>query len=176
MHFLKDKAFVIRRINFGDSDRYITLFSKNHGKVEVMAKGVRKINSRRSAAVELLNLIEFQSVKTAKNFVLTEVKLIDPFDQLKKELKYIKEVFLMCELIDSIMPYGVKHPDIFDLMNRALCKIVDEERTMVYFQAKLLSALGFWDHRVSFRNEDHVNRYIEQILERKLKTRNIFEI
>lgn len=175
MQYLKDKGFIIRRINFGDSDRYITLFTKNHGKIEVVAKGVRKITSRRSASVELLNLVNFQTIKTSKNLILTEVELISSFDHLKKELRYIKEVFLMCELIDAIMPFGVNHPDVFDLMIRALSKITDEKRTMSYFQAKLLSMLGFWDIKSSFRNEDHVRQYMEQVIERKLKTRNIFE-
>ena len=94
MHFLKDHGFILRRINFGDSDRYITIFTKNHGKIEVVAKGVRKITSRRAAACELLNLVEFQSVRTAKNFILTEVRLIDSFEHLKRELSHIKKVFL----------------------------------------------------------------------------------
>ncbi len=94
MQYLKDKGFVLRRVNFGDSDRYITLFSENHGKVELVAKGVRKITPRRAAACELLNLVEFQSVRTAKNFILTEVRLIDSFEHLKRELSHIKKVFL----------------------------------------------------------------------------------
>lgn len=174
MKFLRDRGFVLRRINFGDSDRYITIFSKNNGKLEVVAKGVRKITSRRGASLELLNLIEFQTVKSSKNYILAEVQLVDSFNQLKKELKYIREVFLMCELIDAIMPYGVKHIDVFDLMNRALSRVLDDEKTMVYFQVRLLSMLGFWDGKNSFRNEDHVRSYMEQILERKLKTRHIF--
>ncbi len=176
MRFLRDKAFVIRRINFGESDRYIILFSKNHGKIEVVARGVRKINSRRGASIELLNLIEFQAVKGARNHVLTEVALINQFNELKKELKHIEKVFLMCELIDATMPIGQKHPDIFELMNKALARALEDERTMVYFQAKLLTLLGFWDGKSSFRDEDHVRERIEYVIERKLKTRNIFGV
>ena len=80
----------------------------------------------------------------------------------------------MCELIDAIMPLGAKHKDIFDLMNRALYKMFADDRTMIYFQVRLLSMLGFWDAKNSFKNEDHVRYYMEQILERKLKTRSIF--
>lgn len=174
MHYLKDRGFVLRRINFGDSDRYITLFSENHGKVEIVAKGVRKITSRRAAACELLNLIEFQSVRTSKNFILTEVRLIDSFEHLKRELFHIKKVFLMCELLDAVMPAGVRHPDVFNLIERASRKMNESEKNMAYFQAKLLSLLGFWDKHASFKNETHVESYIEQIIERRLKTHNMF--
>jgi len=91
MRYLKDQGFVIRRINFGDSHRFITLFTKNNGKVEVVAKGVRKITSKRASSVELLNLIEFQSVHTSKNFILTEVKLLDSFENLKQDLKNMEK-------------------------------------------------------------------------------------
>lgn len=173
MQFLKDHGFILKRINFGDSDRYITIFTKNHGKIEVVAKGVRKITSRRASSVELLNLIEFHAVRPHKNYVLTEVKLIDSFDELKRDLKNIEKAFTMCELISAIMPFHQKHVEVFSLIERALSQM-QNEKTLIYFQAKLLSILGYWDHKFAFRNEDHVDRYIEQILERKLRTKNIF--
>ncbi|HVZ67349.1 MAG TPA: DNA repair protein RecO [Patescibacteria group bacterium] len=175
MQYLKDQGFVIKRVNFGDSDRYLTLFTKNNGRVEVLAKGVRKITSRRSGSIELLNLINFQSVKSSKNFILTEVSLLDSFNSLKYDLKNIQKVFLMCELIEAIMPHGEPHPDVFDLMERAL-KVAEEEKTLAYFQAKLLSILGFWDGKTAFRDELHVQNVIEQTIERKLKTRVVFKI
>lgn len=175
MRFLKDRGFILKRINFGDSDRYITIFTKNHGKIEVVAKGVRKITSRRVSSVELLNLIEFQSVRSRKTYVLTEVKLIDSFEELKKEIGHIKKVFLMCELIDAVLPLGVGHPDIFDLIERASRKMADNEKNILYFQAKLLTMLGFWDQQFAFKNEDHLDQYTEQIIERKLKSRHLFD-
>ncbi len=174
MQYLKDQGFIIRRVNFGDSDRFLTLFTQNHGKIEVVAKGVRKITSRRGGAIELLNLIEFQTVKSAKNRILTEVQLISSNDHLKKELKHIEKVFLMCELVDAFMPEGTAHADVFDLMVRALAHVTTDEKTLTYFQARLLSILGFWDHQVSFKNAEHVTNMVEQVMERKLKTNGIF--
>ena len=174
MHYLKDRAFVLRRVNFGDSDRYITLFSKNNGKVEVVARGIRKITSRRASSVELLNLIEFQAIRTSKNFILTEVKLVDSFEHLKKELDHIKKVFLICELVDAVLPSGVIHRDVFELIERASNKVSDNEKNMSYFQAKLLALLGFWDGRSSFKNANHVASVFEQVIERKLRTNTVF--
>jgi len=170
MRFLKDRGFVLRRINFGDSDRYITLFSRHHGKIEVVAKGVRKITSRRASACEPLNLIEFQTVKTSRNYILTEVKLVDSYEHLKSELDAIKKVFLMCELIDAILPVGAPNSEVFDLIERAAEKMLENPKNMAYFQAKLLTLLGFWDSNISFKNDRHVESFVEQILERKLRT------
>ena len=175
MHFLKDRGFILKRVNFGDSDRYITIFTKNHGKIEVLARGVRKITSRRASSVELLNLIEFQSVRSHKNYVLTEVKLLNSFENLKEGLAQIKKAFLICELINAILPSNQKHPDVFILILNTLYSIPKEPRALPYFQAKLLTLLGFWDQKYAFKNESHLDQYTEQIIERKLKSRNIFD-
>lgn len=175
MQYLKDLGFVIKRKNIGESDRFVTIFSKNNGKIDVVAKGIRKITSRRGSYVELLNLIEFQAVRGLKNYVLTETKLADSFEELKNDLSNIAKVFKACELIDAIMPLGQKHTDVFELMTRALSQMRGE-RTLVLFQAKLLTLLGYWDKKMPFKNSEHVQQHIEQILERRLKTRGIFEV
>ena len=174
MRYIYDKAFVLRRVNFGDSDRYITLFSEEHGKIEVVAKGVRKITSRRAPSVELLNLIDFQAVRTSKNYILTETRLISSNEKLKRDLANIQKAFSMCELVDAVMPLGVRHSDVFVLMEKAVEHVSESNKNMAYFQAKLLTLLGFWDARTSFKNADHVANYVEQIIERKLKSASVF--
>ena len=173
MHYLHDKGYILRRVNFGDSDRYITIFTQNHGKIEVVAKGVRKITSRRSGSLECLNLVQFATVKTAKNYILTEVKLEKSYSHLKGDLENLEKVFTTCELIDALMPLHAAHPEIFSLTERALAQM-EGKNTLIYYQARLLSLLGYWDHKVPFRNPDHVRRQIEMVLERKLKAPQVF--
>ena len=105
MRYLNDIGFVVKRVNLGEADRFITLFTKNNGKIEVLAKGVRKINSRRSSHIELLNLINFNSVKTSKNYILTEVDLVSSFESRKQTLDQCETLFLLCELINALCPH-----------------------------------------------------------------------
>jgi len=178
MQYLNDKGFVLRRINFGESDRFITLFTENSGKVEVIAKGVRKITSRRASSVEPLNLIEFQAVKSSKNFILTEVKLLDSFEGLKYKLLDMQKVFLMCELVHTLSAYDQKHYEVFKLMHDTLCKIQEDESDeyLNSFQTELLFLLGFWDKKNDFRDEVQLTRFIENIIEKKIKTKSYFKI
>ena len=174
MQYLRDTAFILKRINFSDSDRFITLFTRNHGKVDVVAKGVRKITSRRAGSLELLNLVDFQAVRSSKNYILTEVKLISSHNHLKQDLEQIEKVFSMCEVIEAILPHGQRQADVFDLLTRAADKVGENTKNMAYFQAKLLTLLGFWDGKESFKNDDHVKSIIEQVIERKLKANSAF--
>ena len=51
------EALVLKHSNVGETDRLITLYTKNYGKVQAYAKGVRKINSRLAGYLEPLNRV-----------------------------------------------------------------------------------------------------------------------
>ncbi|RJQ26258.1 DNA repair protein RecO [Candidatus Parcubacteria bacterium] len=176
MKYLKDTGFVIKKVNLGDADRFVTILSKNHGKVEVLAKGVRKITSRRASALEPLNLIKFQAIERKKTPLLTEVELINPFSSSKNSLSNISLIFLVCELVDKLCPYGQKNESVFNLVGQTLNKISLQNisSTIFNFEKELITILGFWDANKDFRNQDDIQSYIESIIERKIKTTVMF--
>ena len=176
MDFLKDTAFVVRRINSGEKDRFITLFTKEHGKIEVFAKGVRALTSRRSPSLEPLNLIHFQAVRSHTNYVLTEVQLINSATILKENLENLKLAFLVCELIDKLTRSWQKHEDVFLLMEQVLtaCEGGVKHDLFREFQVQMLSALGFWDDRKAFIDDHDLAQYVDQIAERKIQSREFF--
>lgn len=173
MTYLNDTGFVVRRINLGEADRFVIIFTKNNGKVEVLAKGVRKITSRRSSHIELLNLIRFNSVKTSKNFILTEVDLIDSFDGKRDTLKECQIFFLVCELIDSLCPLGQVNYELFALIEDFIKKSDFSDEKLLEFETKILMALGYWNMDKKFKTEKEASNYIESIIEKKIKSRVI---
>lgn len=178
MRYLTDIGFVLKRTNFGESDRYITIFSKYHGKIEVVARGVRKITSRRASHVETINLIEFQSIRGKKNYILTEATVVSPYGELKKDLKCIEKVFLLCELINLLCPERVPHTEVFVLLENLLHRIEKNGLPSVNFlefQQDLLMLLGFWDGKKQFTDDIQMRYFIENIVERKLKSKAFFK-
>lgn len=176
MNFVKDTGFVIKRVNVGEADRYLTIFSKESGKIELLARGVRKISSRRSSHIELLNLIKFQAVKGPRNVVLTDTELINPFDNAKKDIDQVGRLFLMCELIDKLCPFGQQNITICKLLYAALRNSEKKNTELLAreFQIGLLTTLGYWDVDKNFQDQDDIQQFIESILERKLKTNLVF--
>ncbi len=173
MTYLSDFGFVLRRINLGEADRFVTLYTKDNGKVEVLAKGVRKINSRRSSHIEPLNLIRFHSVKTSKNFILTEIELINSYQDRKKDLKQCEVAFFVCELIDNLCPHGQVNQELFLLVSNFLKSGEHDEEALLEFETKVLISLGYWNNDRKFKTEDESRFFIESIIERKIKSRVI---
>lgn len=162
------EGIVIRRKNFGEADRILTLFTKTNGKVKILAKGVRRITSRRGPNIELFNQVEI-SVHHGKTFdLLTEAQVLNTFPQIKKKLDLIGLAFHICEIVDGLCPEHQSHPKVYDL----ILSVFNELNTgLVHsFEKNLLIELGYLP---KVHKELDTTLFIEKILERKLKTRRI---
>ena len=175
MRSYKTEGIVIKRRNFGESDRIITVFSKQYGKIQVKAVGVRKINSRRSPHIELLNQSLFTLYKGRNISLLTEVSSLENFAEIKENLTKVGFAYHICELIDGLCAENQEHPDIFDLLQTTLQRMTtSEDLTFVIheFEIELLTKLGFYK-TTDFPRDFNTSEFIEQILERKLKSKQI---
>ena len=174
MRHIKDEAIVIRRKNYGEADRLLTLFTKRNGKITAKAAGVRKIQSRRSSHIELLNHAQLALYKGRGMPVLTEVMTIESYSAIKDDLMKVGFAYHICELVDGLCPENQENPAVFDLLTETLSRLTsgnDIVAAIHEFEVELLSNLGYW-------NKDHANvdthLYIENILERRLKSKTIF--
>lgn len=172
MQFVCDEGFIIKRKNFGEADRILTIFSRDNGKITAIAKGVRKITSRRGALLEPFNLVKFSTVQSYSMKILTEVELKSSFESYKKNLDSYKKILVICELIDALCAEDVRVKSLYDnVINYAY--ELGKHGTLLDFKTDLLVNLGYWNSDKKFATEDDSYRYIESIIERKLKSRTI---
>jgi len=172
MQFVCDEGFIIKRINFGEADRILTIFSKENGKVTAIAKGVRKITSRRGGLLEPFNLVKFNTVQRYSMKVLTEVELKSSFESHKADLNSYKKILVVCELIDALCAEDVKVKNLYDnVLNLAYG--LGKYDSLLDFKTDLLVDLGYWNNDKKFATDNDSYRYIESIIERKLKSRTI---
>ena len=178
MRTFKTEGIVIKRRNNGEADKFLTIFTKDFGKMQLKATGVRRIASRRSPHVELLNLVEISFYKGKGMPVLIEAQARKTYEHLKSELTTIGLAYHLCELIDGLCPEDEIHQDIYHLLEQTLEDLVEENLAEVIheFEVKLLTILGFWNDSENFfvRKDMDMENYIETILERRLKSRRIF--
>jgi|SRR3990167_1111205 len=174
MRAFKTEGIVIKRRNYGEADRIVTIFSKKHGKLSIKAKGVRKISSRRSPHIELLNYCIFSLHQGKSMPILTEVVSLENFYDLKKDLKKIGLAYHVCELVDGLCAENQETPEIFLLLGRTLRKISKGEgskQVIKQFELSLLKLLGFYSRSEGIELNTH--EFIENILERKLKSKQV---
>ncbi|OGH05984.1 MAG: DNA repair protein RecO [Candidatus Levybacteria bacterium RBG_16_35_11] len=171
----RTEGFVIKRRNFRELDRIITVFSKKNGKIQIKAPGVRKITSRRSGHIELLNYSTFTIYQGKSLPILTEVECMETYSFLKKDLNRISTLYYICELIEGLCPENQENIQVFHLLKdflESLKKDKDWVSLLDNFEINLLTVLGYYrsDHEIAKINRPLL---IERILERKLKTKQI---
>jgi len=139
------EGLILKRSNFGEADRVITVLTDRFGKISVIAKGVRRITSRRAGNVELLNRVRLHLFK-AKNYNLSEAESIETFQTLKSNLTLSTTAFHIIELIDRLVPEDQTNRALYNLVV-AVLQILEKNPRQIFvrsFEVKLLSLLGFW--------------------------------
>lgn len=160
MRQYKDLAVVLKRKNFGEADSLVTVFSKNHGKLKILAKGSRKIKSRFMGHIEPFSLVKISVVSGRSFEILTGSQVHESFRKLKEDLKNLPLGNLILEVTDFVSCEKQSSPQVFNLLSKTLSSNLwhkDPETLVLFFFVNLLKLLGFSPHLDSClkcKNED----------------------
>ena len=169
MKYHKYHAIVINRRNIKDSDRFLTLYTLESGKVDVYARSVRSLKSKRLASLDLFTHISCEAIEKNDRLTLTHVDLLHTHQDSKTSLVNISRLFQIGELVDKLTPDGDPHPEVYNLLLTALTHLhrFDTPEYLTRFKKKLLTELGFDPDPAD------LDAYIESLLSRPLRTRHI---
>jgi len=172
MRSFKVEAVVLKTKNFGEADRILTIFSKSHGKLTVIAKGARRITSRKGPNLEVFNKVSLL-LSSGKNFdLVTEASVIDSYEGLRKKLKLVGLAYNICELVDKLTPEKQEAAELYELIVQTLSKLskpLKDKNLILNFKKYLLEDLGYIVKDESL-NPD-IDQLIESITEREIKSR-----
>ena len=180
MKTYKIEGIILRRRNFGEADRILTILSRESGKISVKAPGVRRIPSRRSAHVELLNLSQLTLYKSSRSFMplLTEAQTMEDFSSIKDDLHKIGYAYYICELINGLCADNQENKNVFFYLKStlsALSQTSNAKALVKNFERNLLSILGFWPEVKLLQTCDS-QTVMERLLERKIKTLRVLPL
>jgi DNA repair protein RecO (recombination protein O) len=142
-------ALVIHRLNLGENDRILTLFTREQGKLSAVAKGSRRAASRLSGATELF--IEARLfLATGKTLdIITQCEIVNAFAGLRDDLQLLTRATYFCELLDRLTAErdAVSSGELFDLTISALSLLQRAEgypdAVVHAYELHLLAALGY---------------------------------
>ncbi len=76
---ISDLGIIIHQVRFGEADKFVFIFSCHHGLIKVVAKGARRLTSKKSPHLDNLNLIKFQTNRGDIPQYLSQVETIQAF-------------------------------------------------------------------------------------------------
>lgn len=159
MGFKKTEAIVIKATNLREADRIITFFSKEFGKIQGVAKGIRKIKAKYGGKLELftrVNVIFFQKTESLEGhgipgthslLSITQVDVVEVFPQLKTDFNKIVGASYIAEFLNKVFEdYDRSHPDVYTLVCQTfetLAASANIRNILPAFEVKLLAHIGY---------------------------------
>lgn len=145
----RTEAIVLKRHDFGEADRILTLYTPDRGKLHAIAKGVRRIASRKSGHIELFMHTGLLLADGRNLHVVTQAQAIQPYLGLRDDLVRTTYAYHIVELVDRFVGEGVSSPATFDLLRQSLSAMSEcDDPSLVarFFELRLLGLLGYRPH------------------------------
>ncbi|PLS15197.1 DNA repair protein RecO [Bacillus sp. M6-12] len=143
--FQKCEGIVIRRTNYGENNKIITLYTREWGKTGVMARGASKPNSRLSAVTQLFYYGYFLVQPSTGLGTLQQGETINSLRSIREDIFATAYASYIIELLDKSVEDKKANPFLFELVLQTLMYIdegYDAEILKFIFEMKMLPVLG----------------------------------
>ena len=145
-HTLRVEAVVLRHSDWGEADRLLTLFSRERGKLRCIAKGVRRLRSRKAGHLEPFTHAALLLARGRDFWIVTQAETLDAYLPLREDLVRTGYAAYVIELIDRFTYDEGENRGLFALLVDTLRRITAVEDVFLavrYFELHLLDFAGF---------------------------------
>ncbi|KKP34486.1 MAG: repair protein RecO protein [Candidatus Woesebacteria bacterium GW2011_GWE2_31_6] len=152
------EGIILARKNYSEADRILTCFSKSYGKISLLAKGIRKLKSKKRGHLEVFSHIKFSASRG------------HGMDIIRTNLNKISLAYYFCEVITKITREDEIHNNVFNLLTVFLCRLENETKLKKLrheFLYELLKELGYWPENKKLIDADMV---LEEVVERQINS------
>ncbi len=121
---LTTKAIALKTTDYGESDKFILLYSLDYGKISVHAKGIRKAKAKLKFAGDTFCFGNYEITQTGDRFILKTCEQLESFYTLRED---IVVYYSACTIAESLVNYteeGQSEPHVFVETLRALEQLV----------------------------------------------------
>lgn len=145
----RTEAVILRSIDYGETSKIVTLYTRTAGKIGVMAKGARAKKSRFGGSLEPLSYVDavyyFKSSRELQT--LKECSYVRPFPAIFDDLEKLNVGMRIVEMTNMLMYREEENPAAFRLLRTILTFLNETERHPAnlwpYFQLRMASLQGF---------------------------------
>jgi DNA repair protein RecO (recombination protein O) len=140
-------AVILRTVDFSETSLILTLFTRQFGKIEALAKGGRRLKSPFESALDILTRIRvsFLHKKGDVLDLLTEAKLVKRFQVAESNLAGLFASYYVVELVDALTEKDDPNPAVYDLTVKMLNRLEQGTwlmRSLIRFEGLLLKVIG----------------------------------
>jgi recombinational DNA repair protein (RecF pathway) len=143
----RDRGIILQKYELGEADILATVFLQDSGMTRMVAKGVRKMTSRKRGHVELFNTVDVLIAKGHNLDVLVEATAIDTFEGWRGDLTTVSLAYYAADITLMLVPEEELQVVVFDQMVQLfawLGRARHPDALIRWYEVQLLSSLGYW--------------------------------
>jgi DNA repair protein RecO (recombination protein O) len=141
----RTEAVVLRRQELGEADRLLTIYTPGHGKLRVVAKGVRRPRSRKAGHLELFSRGDLLLARGHDLDIVTQAEALDLFPGLRDDLVRLGHAAYAVEVLDCFAVAEENRP-LYRLLVETLRRLSEGSEPAVvvrHFELRLLEHVGY---------------------------------
>ncbi|MBM2809565.1 MAG: repair protein RecO [Chloroflexi bacterium] len=156
MHRVRDyktEAIPLKRMDFSEADRIVTVMTPGRGKLRLLAKGVRRSTSRMAGHLEVFSHAQLRVVGARDLDLVVEAATIESFRDLREDLVRSSHAYHLAELVDAFVQDRDEHRAVFHLLRNALAALSEgaapPDLIARHFEVHFLRAVGLGQRLVN---------------------------
>ncbi len=148
----RSEAIVLRNLNYGETSQIVTLFTRQQGKLSVLAKGARLPTSKFGSTLQPLSYIQVVYYEKPHRtlFLLRESSHVRRFGHILKDITRMTLGLQMLELTYHLLEERAPVPAAFNLLLQVLDRLEHHESCLenlpLYYALRMASLSGFHPH------------------------------
>ena len=142
----RTEGIVIGRLDLGEADRILTLYTPHRGKLRAIAKGVRRPESHLGGNVELFVRANVLVARGRNLDIITQAETTNAFKGLREDLGRMQGAFYVGELLNELTVEGLANEGVYTLLVECLTGIAagaDPDTVSRYYECRLLALMGY---------------------------------
>ena len=162
---------MLHHTNYGEADRILRLLTVERGKISALARGVRRMNSRKAGHLEPFTLISAQlSTGHGSEWIVDQVSTMEAFPSMTEVLSRTIQGSYVTELADRFTVEEIENRQLFRLTLETIRRIAsmdDSFPAIRFFDLRLLDLTGYRPQLqqcvVCGKSLEPVNQYFSSI-------------
>ena len=147
MPLFKVDAINIKITPFSERDKLLTVFSRQKGKLSVIAKGARRPTSKFGGRCEIIAYNHLLIASGKSLHILSQAETIDTFQKVRDNTAAFLMAAYAARIINSFLEDGAPHPGLFDLLLLVLQLLkegIDPKFVACVFEVRFAEVEGFF--------------------------------
>jgi len=158
------KSIVLSRQDFKESDNLVNFYTKEKGKILLVARGVKKINSKIAGHIEPLSLVDLMLVKGRQYDYVGSIRSTDSFLNIKSDLNKLETALKIVVFFKKNIKENDSDKDLYELLLESLVFLNKEKENNLdfFYNVFILKALFVMGYQLNIKTCLKCNRMIAQ--------------